>query len=234
MHESLTTYGVAFSLANFCGVLSLILYLNKKKIDINLYLNHILLCFITAPIGARALYVLLHHDEFNDLSFLSILNIFDGGLSFYGGLAVFFPVFYLYTKANQQSVITVANNLAPSLSLALAIIRIGCFVEGCCSGIFIASLEIIYPSQIVESVFLFILSFFLFYVGIKKKEISKKSSIVFIFSYSFFRLITDFLREDHYEHIIFNYVSVSQILSIVVLIPAIFLIFKSLDKSKKN
>jgi phosphatidylglycerol---prolipoprotein diacylglyceryl transferase len=89
---------------------------------------------VGAIVGSRLLYVISNWQEFAGQSFLSILNVRQGGLVFYGGLigATLATVFYLRWK--RLPVLKFADVLAPSIALGAFFGRLGCFMNGCCFG----------------------------------------------------------------------------------------------------
>ncbi len=94
--------------------------------------------FVSGIVGARFFYVVQKWDEFgpNKMADLivSVLNVTQGGIVIYGGLiggAIGFAVFVL---RNRLPPLAIADLIAPSLLLGMAIGRIGCFLNGCCYG----------------------------------------------------------------------------------------------------
>jgi phosphatidylglycerol:prolipoprotein diacylglycerol transferase len=99
--------------------------------------------FLFGLIGARLLYMIQYAHTFpNDAwgLFLSFFQIWRGGIIFYGsalGGAFGYGLFYWFVLrrlANKVNGWQLADAVAPLLALGLAIGRIGCFLNGCCSG----------------------------------------------------------------------------------------------------
>ena len=65
---------------------------------------------------------------------LAIVALWDGGLTYHGGLAAGILAGYLYTLRTKTRPGLFADLAAPSLALGYAIARIGCFLNGCCYG----------------------------------------------------------------------------------------------------
>jgi phosphatidylglycerol:prolipoprotein diacylglycerol transferase len=98
--------------------------------------------------------------------------------------------------------------MAPYIALAIAIIRIGCFLRGCCHGqetLLPWAINNLHPTQLYESIY----SMIIFFILLKFKKIRKtgkktkfkillrkKGSLFlsFLLFYSFFRFFNDFLR----------------------------------------
>ena len=89
-------------------------------------------------IGARAYYVVLKWDEFArptlQETILAILNIPEGGLVVYGSLFGAAAAFLFYVRRQHLPLLTLADIVAPSLLIGLALGRVGCFLNGCCFG----------------------------------------------------------------------------------------------------
>jgi phosphatidylglycerol:prolipoprotein diacylglycerol transferase len=84
-------------------------------------------------IGARLLYVALDWNQFSAAP-LTIFKVWEGGLSFHGGLAVGVLAVYLLCRWRGIRFGSLMDAGAPALSLAYAFARIGCFLNGCCFG----------------------------------------------------------------------------------------------------
>jgi len=94
---------------------------------------------LSAIIGARLYYVVLHFEEFkNDLT--GIFNPFHagnlgiGGLVMYGGFIGAIVAALIYFKVKKLSFLSYADMAAPSVGLGIFLTRIGCFLNGCCMG----------------------------------------------------------------------------------------------------
>ncbi|NQZ58517.1 MAG: prolipoprotein diacylglyceryl transferase [Lentisphaeraceae bacterium] len=85
-------------------------------------------------IGARALYVLRNwQNEFAG----NLLNAFDftrGGVVFQGGFSIGIVCFLCLCRRNKINIPRSLDALAPSLALAHAFGRLGCYYNGCCFG----------------------------------------------------------------------------------------------------
>jgi phosphatidylglycerol:prolipoprotein diacylglycerol transferase len=94
---------------------------------------------LSAIVGSRAYYVLLHFEEFrNDL--WAIINPFNhglvgiGGLVMYGGFIGAILAAVVFFKKKKIPFLPYADASAPSVALGVALTRIGCFLNGCCFG----------------------------------------------------------------------------------------------------
>ena len=98
----------------------------QQILDLSVYI------ILAAVVGSRLLYVLFHLEEFaNPLEFFALWR---GGATFYGGLLAAILVSYAFLARKRLSFLLVADIIAPSIALGVALTRVGCFLSGCCYG----------------------------------------------------------------------------------------------------
>lgn len=135
-----------------------------------------------------------------------------GSVSFLGALIGGFTSFvllmkYFYTDPNKDMK-KIANTLITGVVLAHAIGRIGCFCAGCCFGIPTESYlgvlfpyghahdlypgEHVYPTQLFEAGFLFVL----FFVLNKVSAFKNKELETYLMGYGIWRFFIEFIRGD--------------------------------------
>ena len=94
--------------------------------------------FVAGIAGARLFFVVQYWSTFprdGTLStFAAILDFTKGGLVVYGSLAGAALAFVAFTILKRVSPLQMADAIAPSLVLGLAIGRLGCLLNGCCYG----------------------------------------------------------------------------------------------------
>jgi phosphatidylglycerol:prolipoprotein diacylglycerol transferase len=94
---------------------------------------------LSAVLGARLYYVVLHFEEFEGNLF-GIINPFQGGsmgiggLVMYGGFIGAILASIIYFKLRKLHMLPYADAVAPSVGLGIFLTRIGCFLNGCCFG----------------------------------------------------------------------------------------------------
>lgn len=90
---------------------------------------------VGAIIGARVTYVVSYWDrDFAGRPLLTILNLRDGGLVYYGGFIGAMLAGLVVAKFKKFPVWKMTDVFAPSVALGSAIGRIGCLMTGCCFG----------------------------------------------------------------------------------------------------
>jgi len=126
------SYGLMMVIG-FLVAVSLIRHLSRDITpDPRLITNAALYSLIAGVAGARLFFVIHDFDSFRDDP-LSIFAIWRGGLELLGGLLAL-VVIYLYIRFHKLPVRKYFDIIAIALMLALAIGRIGCFLNGCCFG----------------------------------------------------------------------------------------------------
>ena len=101
--------------------------------------------FLCGIVGARLFHVVEywetsyywktsdHLDSWHDTA-LAIVNVPQGGLVVYGALIGALVAFLLFAHRHALPALAVADLIAPSMALGLALGRIGCLLNGCCYG----------------------------------------------------------------------------------------------------
>lgn len=225
-----------YSLLIFIGVISClyVFYINGKKnklekgylydIMINAILSIIIGFFFA--VAFQSIFDALKKDSENPAF----------AMTFYGGLIGGIAFFVIYYKLKIKRKYVNANFINDILLIAPACIciahgfgRIGCFLAGCCYGIVTDSVlgvsfpgmeNKVYPTQLFEAVFLFILFLVLFILAYKLKY--KHTFSIYLFSYGVFRFLIEFIRGDDRGAYFLN-LSPSQWISILAIISSIIL-----------
>ena len=152
---------------------------------------------------------------------------FYGGL--FGGIIGFLIVYFFFIRKNTSMRLDEVYIIAPAaITLGHAFGRVGCFLEGCCYGRETDSwIGIVFPSlndgikriptQLFESIFLFVLTIVLLVLIFKFKF--KYTFIVYFPSYAIFRFVIEFFRDD--PRGVSGVLSPSQIWSIIILVITI-------------
>jgi phosphatidylglycerol---prolipoprotein diacylglyceryl transferase len=127
------TYGLMLAVAFLLGTWLGLREARRLGFDEDKLVNVILVVLIASVLGARALYVMEHIQEFRR-EWGSVLALWQGGLTLYGGIVAGTVAGLAAARRFGLPMWTVADSLAPSLALGTAIGRIGCFLNGCCYG----------------------------------------------------------------------------------------------------
>lgn len=93
-----------------------------------------LLALISGIVGARVLYLLLQVSSEGWGVFAQAYKVWEGGLSFHGGLVAAIIAVAIYCRSKKIQFLNMADLLVPSVAIGYAFARIGCFLNGCCYG----------------------------------------------------------------------------------------------------
>lgn len=205
-------YGLFVALAHLAGVAGVCWQARRRGDAIAPYVDIILAVMLSGLLGARLAYVLEHPAEFPRLA--DLFSLERGGLSFFGGLSLAVPAFFLTLRRHRLPFRATADSLAPVLPFSLGLIRLGCFAAGCCHG---APTDLpwgvhvmapwvpediralpLHPSPLYEALFLFTLSGTLLYAQRLRPAgaYHGRLAALCLGAYGVFRFGFDFLRGD--------------------------------------
>jgi phosphatidylglycerol:prolipoprotein diacylglycerol transferase len=162
------------------------------------------------------------------------------GIVFYGGLAGFLLSFLLICRIWNKSIdYGVVDIAAVCIPLFHFWGRLGCFFAGCCYGKESHSaLSVLYtnhieegivtasrfPVQLLESalnIFIFIVLMILLF----RQKFKERLFIVYLFTYATMRIILELFRGDLVRGV-WNGISFSQVISVLIIMGCIFITFK--------
>ena len=127
------SYGLMLAIAFLVGTWLALVEARRRGLDEDRVVTVILATLVASILGARALYVLEHVSEFRR-EWGSVLALWQGGLTLYGGLVLGTVVGLASARRFGLPAWTVADALTPSLALGTMFGRVGCFLNGCCYG----------------------------------------------------------------------------------------------------
>ena len=232
-----------YSLSYIFGIIFAWIYCKKilikdKKI-LELFDDLITYFIIGVILGGRLGYVIFYNLEYYSNNLFEIFMIWEGGMSFHGGLIGIIIATYIFSKINKINTFSFLDLISMSAPIGIFLGRIANFINSELYGKetdlfwsvkFIKIDEISrHPSQIYEAIFegiiLFLLLNYLF-----KKYLYRSSGLIsalFLIFYSVFRFFIEFTREPDIQigYILYN-LTLGQILSFVFLIFGLFLFYK--------
>lgn len=160
---------------------------------------------LAALAGAYLVFVAFHYQAYlaNPVRFL---NVFKGGLVFYGGLLGALAVAFFYPGRHGFSWRVGMDALALGLPLGLAIGRIGCFSAGCCFGrptdlpwgvtypAYPSGVTVpLHPAPLYEAL-LSLLVFGVVYARRRRKQFDGQMMLLYLFLASWVRFGVEFFR----------------------------------------
>lgn len=122
------------SLAVILGVIGARRLAIRAKIEPDRILDLTIWVVVAGLLGARLFYALFYEPEYFAAHPLAIFNLTQPGLVFYGGLIGGIAAGGWYVYRRELSFWNLADVVAPFLALGYGIVRIGCFLNGCCYG----------------------------------------------------------------------------------------------------
>ena len=189
-------------------------------------------------LGGRMGYVLFYGFEqfLNDP--LSLLRIWQGGMSFHGGLLGVIAALAFYARRNGRRFLEVTDFVAPGAPLALGLGRIGNFINGELPGrITDVPWAFIYPGDVVgrhpSSLYQMSLEgpvlFALVYLIARRRRGMGFTSGAFLVLYGLFRFTTEFFRapDPHMGFIAMGWITQGQALCVPMVILGLFLMGRS-------
>jgi phosphatidylglycerol:prolipoprotein diacylglycerol transferase len=161
---------------------------------------------------------------------LNIFKLWQGGMSFHGGLLGVLIAFAFFAKANGRSYFNVSDFIAPMVPIGLFFGRIGNFINGELWGkasdvpwamVFpTGGPEPRHPSQLYEAGLEgLVLYFILWAYSAKPKPVGAVSGL-FMLGYGTFRFLIEFVRvpDQQYGYFWFEWVTMGQILSLPMIV----------------
>lgn len=132
------SYGLLLVIGTLAAIWLAKLLARRRGINPEIFVNAGLLAILSGVVGARIAHVLQNWGAYADEGFVQFLvkaaNIREGGLVYYGGFLLAFPVLVLYARKVKLPIRVGMDIIAPCLMVGLAFGRIGCFLNGCCYG----------------------------------------------------------------------------------------------------
>ena len=200
-----------YSLAYIAGILIGWVYCKKKLIKdqkiLDLFDDFITYAILGIIVGGRIGYVLFYNFEYFFNNPIEILFVWNGGMSFHGGLIGVIIASNLFSKLNKVNTFIFLDLVSLSAPIGIFFGRIANFINSELYGTptevpwsvkFIAVDDINrHPSQLYEAFLEGIVLFFMLQF-ILKKNFAKKTgqiSCLFLVLYSFFRIITEFFSD---------------------------------------
>ncbi len=222
-------------------IITRINYKNNKSLTVTKKKFEDLIIYLVIGIilGGRLGYILFYNLDYYTQNFLEIFKLWNGGMSFHGGLVGVIIATFIFAKNHKTYFFELTDIICCVAPIGIFLGRIANFINGELYGktstlpwavIFPNAGSIArHPSQIyeafLEGLILFILINFL---AIKKEMLEKHGYIsgLFLILYSILRIVSENFREpDKQLGYLFNYISMGIILSIITFFSGCIIIF---------
>lgn len=234
------SWGLMLSLALIISTLLLLREARIQGLNPDFYVDLVILVVLGGLIGARIFYILIYDLEYFLANPLEMFKFWEGGLVFYGGLIGGLLVGYIYLKYHKICFWHTADLLAPFLALGYGIVRIGCFLNGCCYGqpttvawsVSFPSVDHVlrHPTQLYLSTISFIIFFGLYFL-LRNKKFDGQVILTYIILYSVARGGVESLRDNL---LILPHVTIAQLVSVVIFIIGVFMYFRKVKRGSQG
>jgi phosphatidylglycerol---prolipoprotein diacylglyceryl transferase len=194
-------------------------------------------------LGGRMGYMLFY-DFSNFLAQPWILfKIWQGGMSFHGGLLGVLLAFYCYSKKTGKPFFAISDFAAPLIPLGLGAGRIGNFINGELWGrvthvpwaMVFPHADALprHPSQLYEFFFEGVILFLFLWIYSSKPRPRMAVSACFALLYGIFRFILEFFRQPDSQlgFIAWHWLTMGQLLSLPLILLGVVLLYKAYAKS---
>ncbi len=196
-------YGFFLALAFLVGLLVARSEARRKGLDPDLMYDLVLLSAVGGIIGGRLAFALSSWDVYRNDP-ISIVYLWEGGLSSYGGIALAVPLVTVWARRKGLRWGVIADIAGLAIPLGIAVARIGCFLRGCCCGtptngpfgiVFPALGDELarHPTQLYELAYSMALFILLWKM---RSKFTRDGDIFFTFlgGYGFFRFLNEIIR----------------------------------------
>jgi len=213
--------------------------LNKDFVNISFQIFEDFLgwAVIGVVIGGRMGYVIFYNLNFYLDNPIEILKIWQGGMSFHGGLIGIILSIFFFSKLKKIDFLNLLNLVSSCAPIGLFLGRLANFVNKELIGrptnsdwgvLFFENDVLRHPSQIYEAIFEGLIIFIVISYIIKKKYYTFINvSSLFLIMYGFFRFIIEFYREpDSHLGFIFMNISMGQLLCLPMVLLGLMFVKK--------
>ena len=215
----------------------------QKDIDVNQTSDLMFYSLLGAILGGRVGYILFHSFDQFLANPLSIFAIWEGGLSFHGGLLGVLVSCYWLSKKWKMSFFWLMDRVAPYVPPGLGFVRLGNFLNSELLGrptevswgvIFPSDpLGLVrHPSQLYQAFGEGVILFIYMLTITKRPKPTMSISGHFLIGYGFIRFSTEFFRTpDQHIGFVLDFLTRGQILSFPMIVIGLFLIYYSKKKT---
>lgn len=208
----------------------------KHELDSDRVLNFVIICIPAAIIGARLYYVAFNWSWYaGDLT--KIVNIRAGGLAIHGGLLFGFAAAVILCCIWKLRPLNILDMAAPAISLAQSIGRWGNYFNSEAHGgptdlpwaITVDGISV-HPTFLYESIWCFVLFFFLIYVD-NRRKFEGQTILLYGILYSVERFFVEGLRTDS---LMIGPFRQAQVLSLAIIIICLIAYIVLTKRNKAN
>ena len=209
--------------------------INEKFDD---FLTYIILGII---IGGRLGYVIFYNFNYYSNNLIEIFKIWEGGMSFHGGLIGIIVASFLFTKKSNQNLFKYLDIIALVSPIGIFFGRISNFINSELYGtetsvpwaVKFIQIDNLYrhPSQLYEAILEGIILFLVLILIYSKKDYKIGTcSYAFLIFYGIFRILSEFFREPDVQlGYLFGSLTMGMLLSALMILSGLILYWKKND-----
>ncbi len=165
---------------------------------------------------------------------LNLFKVWQGGMSFHGGLLGVLAAFGFFARATGRSYFSISDFIAPMVPIGLLFGRIGNFINGELWGkvsdlpwamVFPTGGPLArHPSQLYEAALEGVLLFLVLWIYSAKPKPAGAVSGLFLLGYGFLRFMVEFVRipDQQYGYLLLDWITMGQILSVPMIVLGLF------------
>jgi len=190
-----------------------------------------------AVLGGRAGYILFYKLGDYLAQPLDIFRVWEGGMSFHGGMLGVFVAIWLFGRKTKRSFFQVSDFVAPLVPIGLFFGRVGNFINQELWGrvtdlpwgmVFpLAGSDPRHPSQLYEAMLEGLVLFAILWAYSAKPRPVARVSGLFLILYGVFRFLVEFTREpdDYLGFVAMDWMSMGQVLSLPMVVAGMIIMY---------
>ena len=183
-----------------------------------------------AVVGGRVIYTVVYNFDGFIAEPLVIFKIWQGGMSYHGGMVGVFVAMWLYARHTDRTFFQVTDYLAPLVPLGLGAGRLGNFINGELWGrptdlpwgmVFpFVDAQPRHPSMLYEFLLEGVLFFIILWLFSSRPRPTMAVSGIYLICYGVFRFAVEFVREPdaHLGYLAFGWFTMGHLLTIPMLL----------------
>lgn len=187
-------------------------------------------------LGGRIGYILFYHFDLFAQDPLMIFRIWQGGMSFHGGLLGVLVAMWLYARKTGRGFFQVTDFIAPFVPLGLGAGRIGNFINGELWGrptdlpwgmVFpFVDGQPRHPSMLYEALLEGLVLFIILWWFASRRPPTRAVSGLFLLCYGLFRFAVEFVRQpdEHLGFLAFDWLTMGHVLSAPMIVFGVWLL----------
>ncbi|MAJ85561.1 MAG: prolipoprotein diacylglyceryl transferase [Candidatus Pelagibacter sp.] len=241
---SIRWYSIAYVLGIILGWWygKKIIFKLKKKQNIDVSAENfddlITYLIISIIVGGRLGYVIFYNPYFYLTNPFDIIKVWQGGMSFHGGLLGVITATYYFCKKNNLNLFVLLDVISCVAPIGIFFGRVANFINAELYGkVTNVSWGVIFPqvdelkrhpSQLYEALLEGLILFYILNLMVNsKKYMTSNCSSTFLILYGFFRIFSEIFREpDRHLGYIFNSISMGSILSMLMIILGVVIFYR--------